>query len=141
MTPPLIHLSADDMKTLLTGHQVTAPLEGEDVTLECDASDDGITHLEVITRAARSFLHGDDWDAKDLGTLADVLGEEHADVEALVDALPMHMARPGVDDEHCGVCGQPVQRMPKPNSTDFIYIHLDSGTAMAPNPPGRDGPT
>lgn len=138
MSPPLIHLSARDMKVLLTGHRVHAPLNGgEDLTLECDAMDDDFSHLEVITRAASSFLHGDDWDAEELAKLADVLGEDHDDAPLAVQH--MHMARPGADEEHCAVCGQAIQRMPKPNSLDFIYIHLDSGTAVAPNPPGREG--
>lgn len=143
MTPPLIHLSAEDMKTLLTGHRVHAPLDGEeDLTLECDATDDEVSHLEVITRAASSFLHGDEWDAGELAKLANVLGEDHDVVEALPSVHQMHMARPGADEEHCAVCGQAIQRMPKPrpkpDAPDFLYIHLDSGTAVAPNPPGRD---
>lgn len=138
----LLHLSADEMRELLEGHRIEATVdEGYELSVTCEAADDPdpTTHLEIITRAALSFLHGDDWNQTDLAKLADTLGVDHGDVEALADFSAertlFHRARPGAGEFHCGVCGQTIQRVP--GGQGPTYIHVDSGAVAALNPPGR----
>lgn len=47
----------------------------------------------------------------------------------------VHKAAPGADEFHCEVCGQRIKRVP--GGQGPTWIHADSGTVAAPNPPVR----
>lgn len=129
----LLHLTAADMRELLEGHQIhTLAADESSLTVLCDAAEDEVDHLAMITGAALAFLHGDTWGEEDMAKLAQVLGVER---EADEGGLAVHQARPGADANHCAVCGQEIQRLP--DGGGVVYVHVDSGSVTALNPPGR----
>ena len=51
----------------------------------------------------------------------------------------IHKATPsdfGTADQHCAVCGQWIKRVP--GGQGPTWVHRDSGTVAAPNPPSTE---
>jgi hypothetical protein len=49
--------------------------------------------------------------------------------------MAIHKATAG-EDNHCGICGQRIQRVPGGHGP--VLVHADSGAVAAPNPPSTE---
>jgi hypothetical protein len=50
--------------------------------------------------------------------------------------LPVHVAVPAADEQHCKYCGQRIKRVQ--GGQGMTWAHTDSGAVAAPNPPEAD---